>query len=48
MKDPISDSKSKLVMLREHCPGFVIRELDAGKYTAVPSKFVTSVNFPTN
>ncbi|XP_031265865.1 uncharacterized protein LOC116124296 isoform X2 [Pistacia vera] len=30
MKDPISDSKSKLDMLREHCPGFAIRELDAG------------------
>ncbi|PON56236.1 DNA photolyase class 1, 8-HDF type [Parasponia andersonii] len=30
MKDPISDSKSKLAMLREHCDRFVIKELDAG------------------
>uniref|UniRef100_A0A2N9HY98 Photolyase/cryptochrome alpha/beta domain-containing protein n=1 Tax=Fagus sylvatica TaxID=28930 RepID=A0A2N9HY98_FAGSY len=30
MKDPISDSKSKLAMLKEHCAGVVIRELDAG------------------
>ncbi|KAK2975852.1 hypothetical protein RJ640_022869, partial [Escallonia rubra] len=30
MKDPISDSKSKLAMLREQCKGVVIRELDAG------------------
>nr|XP_009787874.1 PREDICTED: uncharacterized protein LOC104235751 isoform X2 [Nicotiana sylvestris] len=30
MKDPISDSKSRLDMLREHCEGIIIRELDAG------------------
>ncbi|CAN0902562.1 Cryptochrome DASH, chloroplastic/mitochondrial [Linum grandiflorum] len=30
MKDPISDSKSKVAMLKEHCPGFVIKQLDAG------------------
>ncbi|KAJ7949612.1 Pheophytinase, chloroplastic [Quillaja saponaria] len=30
MKDPISDSQSKVAMIKEHCPGFVIRELDAG------------------
>ncbi|KAK3040099.1 hypothetical protein RJ639_027825 [Escallonia herrerae] len=30
MKDPISDSKSKLAMLREECKGVVIKELDAG------------------
>ncbi|KAG2711105.1 hypothetical protein I3760_04G061700 [Carya illinoinensis] len=30
MKDPISDSKSKVAMLKEHCAGVIIRELDAG------------------
>ncbi|KDP22400.1 hypothetical protein JCGZ_26231 [Jatropha curcas] len=30
MKDPISNSKSKVSMFKEHCPGFAIRELDAG------------------
>ncbi|KAJ8752906.1 hypothetical protein K2173_008641 [Erythroxylum novogranatense] len=30
MKDPISDSKSKVAMLKDHCSGIVIRELDAG------------------
>ncbi|XP_030935151.1 uncharacterized protein LOC115960407 [Quercus lobata] len=30
MKDPISDSKSKLAMLKEHCAGVAIKELDAG------------------
>ncbi|XP_059666983.1 uncharacterized protein LOC132312581 isoform X2 [Cornus florida] len=30
LKDPLSDSKSKLAMLREHFKGIVIRELDAG------------------
>ncbi|KAF9668248.1 hypothetical protein SADUNF_Sadunf15G0109300 [Salix dunnii] len=30
MKDPITDSKSKVAMLKKHCPGVVIRELDAG------------------
>lgn len=30
MKDPISDSKSKLAMLIEHCAGVAIKELDAG------------------
>ncbi|KAG9159683.1 hypothetical protein Leryth_017416 [Lithospermum erythrorhizon] len=30
MKDPLSDSKSKSAMFREHCQGIVIRELDAG------------------
>ncbi|KAK1577821.1 hypothetical protein Q3G72_025116 [Acer saccharum] len=30
MKDPISDSKSKLAMLKEYCSGVVIKELDAG------------------
>ncbi|TXG70734.1 hypothetical protein EZV62_005669 [Acer yangbiense] len=32
MKDPISDSKSKLAMLKEYCSGVVIKELDAGHY----------------
>ncbi|XP_060216606.1 uncharacterized protein LOC132644073 isoform X1 [Lycium barbarum] len=30
MKDPLSDSHSRLAMLREHCEGIVIRELNAG------------------
>lgn len=30
MKDPISDSKTKLAMLKEHCNGVEIRELDSG------------------
>ncbi|KAH1075645.1 hypothetical protein J1N35_027973 [Gossypium stocksii] len=30
MKDPLLDSKAKLAMLKEHCTGFAIRELDAG------------------
>ncbi|XVF50670.1 hypothetical protein PTKIN_Ptkin04bG0120700 [Pterospermum kingtungense] len=30
MKDPLSDSKAKLAMLKEHCSGIVIKELDAG------------------
>ncbi|KAG8638487.1 uncharacterized protein LOC110600318 isoform X3 [Manihot esculenta] len=30
MKDPISDSKSKVSMLKEHCSGVAIRKLDAG------------------
>ncbi|KAL2550232.1 DNA photolyase [Forsythia ovata] len=30
MKDPLSDSKSKLAMLREHCRGIVTKEIDAG------------------
>ncbi|CAN1265269.1 Pheophytinase, chloroplastic [Linum perenne] len=31
MKDPISNSKSKVAMLKEHCPSFVIKQLnDAG------------------
>ncbi|XVF09684.1 hypothetical protein REPUB_Repub07fG0116100 [Reevesia pubescens] len=30
MKDPLSDAKAKLAMLKEHCAGLVIRELDAG------------------
>ncbi|KAH9678293.1 photolyase/cryptochrome alpha/beta domain-containing protein [Citrus sinensis] len=30
IKDPISDSKSKVAMFKEHCAGIVIRELDAG------------------
>ncbi|XP_052197181.1 uncharacterized protein LOC127804359 [Diospyros lotus] len=30
MKDPITDSKSKLALLKEHCKGILIRELDAG------------------
>ncbi|KAK4375043.1 hypothetical protein RND71_005720 [Anisodus tanguticus] len=30
MKDPLSDSRSRLAMLREHCEGIVIRELNAG------------------
>lgn len=32
MKDPISDSRSKLAMFREHCEGIIIKELDAGKF----------------
>ncbi|OMO98081.1 hypothetical protein COLO4_14152 [Corchorus olitorius] len=31
MKDPLLDSKAKLAMLKEHCAGLAIRELDAGK-----------------
>ncbi|XP_047325426.1 uncharacterized protein LOC124929176 [Impatiens glandulifera] len=30
MKDPIADSKSVIAMLREHCEGITIKELDAG------------------
>ncbi|KAE8022417.1 hypothetical protein FH972_008219 [Carpinus fangiana] len=30
MKDPISDPKSKLAMVKEHCGGVAIKELDAG------------------
>ncbi|KHG08029.1 Uncharacterized protein F383_34875 [Gossypium arboreum] len=30
MKDPLLDSKAKLAMLKEHCTGLAIRELDAG------------------
>ncbi|KAK2653594.1 hypothetical protein Ddye_013450 [Dipteronia dyeriana] len=30
MKDQISDSKSKLAILKEYCSGIVIKELDAG------------------
>lgn len=30
MKDPISNSKSKLAMLTEHCLGILTREIDAG------------------
>ncbi|RVW35232.1 hypothetical protein CK203_085831 [Vitis vinifera] len=30
VKDPISDSESKLAMLREHFAGIVIKELSAG------------------
>ncbi|XP_002510925.2 uncharacterized protein LOC8266046 isoform X2 [Ricinus communis] len=30
MKDPISDSKFKVSMLKDHCSGVVIRKLDAG------------------
>ncbi|KAM1069918.1 hypothetical protein ACFX13_001827 [Malus domestica] len=27
---PISDSKSTVAMLKEHCAGFIVKELDAG------------------
>jgi hypothetical protein len=37
MKDPITDSKSKVAMLKEHCPGVVIRELDAGNFITLSS-----------
>ncbi|GLT40303.1 hypothetical protein SLA2020_144480 [Shorea laevis] len=30
MKDPISDSKSKVAMLKEHCAGVTVKELNAG------------------
>lgn len=30
MKDPLTDSKAKLAMLKEFCVGIVIRDLDAG------------------
>ncbi|KAM7266414.1 hypothetical protein ACFE04_004311 [Oxalis oulophora] len=30
MKDPLLNSKSKLAMIKEHCAGVVIKELDAG------------------
>ncbi|KAF2311736.1 hypothetical protein GH714_026460 [Hevea brasiliensis] len=30
MRDPLSDSKSKVSLLKEHCCGVAIRELDAG------------------
>ncbi|CAN6709746.1 unnamed protein product [Malus baccata var. baccata] len=30
MRDPISDSKSTVAMLKEHCAGFIVKELDAG------------------
>lgn len=44
MKDPISDSKSKLAMLKEHCDGVVIKELDAGKQTV--QVLVSRFSFP--
>jgi hypothetical protein len=31
MKDPISDSNAAVAMLKEHCDGVIIKELDAGK-----------------
>ncbi|GAU45669.1 hypothetical protein TSUD_268360 [Trifolium subterraneum] len=30
MKDPISDSKATVAMLKEHCDGVIVKELDAG------------------
>jgi hypothetical protein len=30
MKDPISDSNATVAMLKEHCDGVIIKELDAG------------------
>ncbi|XP_010532255.1 PREDICTED: uncharacterized protein LOC104808287 isoform X2 [Tarenaya hassleriana] len=30
MKDPISDSKKKMALLKEHCPGILIKKLNAG------------------
>ncbi|KAM2975665.1 hypothetical protein FF1_001801 [Malus domestica] len=30
MRDPISDSKSTVATLKEHCAGFIVKELDAG------------------
>ncbi|XP_045832181.1 uncharacterized protein LOC123923534 isoform X1 [Trifolium pratense] len=30
MKDPISDSNATIAMLKEHCDGVIIKELDAG------------------
>lgn len=35
MKDPLSDSRSMLSMVREHCRGVAIKEIDAGNYTAL-------------
>lgn len=43
MKDPISDSESKLAMLREHFAGIVIKELSAGYYNALSSETVPLV-----
>ena len=35
MKDPLSDSRSMLAMVREHCKGVAIKEIDAGNFTAL-------------
>lgn len=37
MRDPISDSQSKVAMLREHFAGIEIKELNAGYYNALSS-----------
>lgn len=35
MKDPISDSNAMVAMLKEHCDGVIIKELDAGNYNFI-------------
>lgn len=32
MRDPLSDSVSKLALLRTHCKGITIREIPAGAF----------------
>lgn len=39
MKDPISNSNVTVAMLKEHCDGVIIRELEAGKYNLIYSYF---------
>ncbi|XP_027354283.1 uncharacterized protein LOC113864592 isoform X1 [Abrus precatorius] len=45
MKDPISDSNSKVAMLKEHCDGVIIKELDAGHcpHDEVPERVNTII-----
>ena len=43
MKDPTTDSKSKLAMFKEHCTGVEIKELDAGKKDNSLIKLSTSI-----
>ncbi|KAH1044389.1 hypothetical protein GYH30_025920 [Glycine max] len=45
MKDPISDSNSKVAMLKEHCDGVMIKELDAGHcpHDEVPERVNTII-----
>lgn len=46
MKDPISDSNSKVAMLKEHCDGVMIKELDAGHcpHDEVPERVNTIIS----
>lgn len=35
MKDPISNSNVTVAMLKEHCDGVIIKELEAGNYNLI-------------